>query len=55
MYNFEPYSVLLSKYSCAAYDCAPGTRVVRCASLMISRVHIKVCIYLIFAKILKAM
>ncbi len=27
MYNFDSYNVLLSKYTCAAYDClyAPGT------------------------------
>jgi len=35
MYNFDPYNVLLSKYSCAAYDCvcAPGTRIV-CSSFI---------------------
>ncbi len=27
MYNFDSYNVLLTKYSCAAYDCAAGTQI----------------------------
>ncbi len=26
-YNFDPYNVLLTKYTWAAYDCAPGTHI----------------------------
>ncbi len=31
MYNFDSYNVLLTKYSCAAYDCfcAPGTHLLK--------------------------